>query len=245
MTNLVCLVPIYKANLEPLEQFSLDHSLTTLAGVPLLFIAPEGLDTSFYSERYGGKVRFFDPHCFSSVHNYSRLLMSESFYNSFLNYEFMLILQPDVFVFRNDLAYWVERPFDYIGAPWPDGFELRVNLGKFDGPLGKLVKAQVGNGGFSLRRTQKCLNLIREFPEAATVFTKTGSNEDLFFSVMGSLSNDFVIPNEITASCFATELKPEYYYQVNNGRLPMGTHAWWRCNLEFWKRHLPPLPVIL
>jgi hypothetical protein len=57
-----------------------------------------------------------------------------------------------------------------------------------------------------------------------------------------SLSNDFVIPNEITASRFSMELQPSYYYAVNGGHLPMGGHAWWKYEPQFWRPHLPGMP---
>jgi hypothetical protein len=242
MARIVVVVPIYKPTLDPLEQFSLDNSLATLAGVPVVFLAPQDLDTRYYQDRYQGRFQLFERSWFSSVYNYNRLLVSEFFYTMFLDYEFMLVLQPDAYVFRNDLPLWVERPFDYIGAPWREGYELLVNLDHFTGDRGKQIRVYVGNGGLSLRRNRKCLDLIREFPEAATMFVRSGSNEDLFFSIMGALSKDFIIPNEITASLFATELNARYYYQVNGNRLPMGTHAWWRWDREFWKTHMPPLP---
>ena len=30
----------------------------------------------------------------------------------------MLIYQLDAFVFQDDLAYWCQQNYDYIGAPW-------------------------------------------------------------------------------------------------------------------------------
>ena len=96
----------------------------------------------------------------------------------------------------------------------------------------------VGNGGLSLRRIKKCLSLLEEFREIVQVFEQTGSSEDLFFSVMGALSGDFVIPNEMTASRFSLELKPSYYFDVNGGKLPMGGHAWWKYEPEFWQTYL-------
>jgi hypothetical protein len=54
---------------------------------------------------------------------------------------------------------------------------------------------------------RKCLALLDEFDVAVDVFTRSGSSEDLFFSVMGSLSGDFVIPNQMTAARFSLEKK--------------------------------------
>lgn len=237
--KIVVLVPIYKKDLDPLEKYSLDYSLSTLVGRKVIFIGPKSLDRSYYSEHYATiPFHSFAAPCFESVEEYNRLLLSPSFYSRFSGYKFILILQTDAIVLRDELDYWCDQPFDYIGSPWPDGYELFLNAGLFEGSYGKRVKVTVGNGGLSLRRVKKCLNLLKEFEISLDVFIRTGSSEDLFFSVMGALSGDFVVPNEITASRFALELRPSYYFHVNGGQVPMGGHAWWKNEPEFWQAQL-------
>lgn len=243
MEKVIIIVPIYKEILGMREFFSLDHSLKALSSYSLTFIAPIGLNVSNYADRYNGTFRFYKPEFFSSVQGYNRLLASEAFYVSFKDVEFLVILQPDVFVFRDDLPRWLDSPFDYVGAPWPNGYDLRIQAGKFAAiPDGKVIKTYVGNGGFSLRRREKCISLIREYPDIANWFVHSGSNEDLFFSIMGSLSSDFVIPNQMMASQFSVELEPEHYFVLNDHTLPMGVHAWEKYNPDFWRAHMPPWP---
>lgn len=244
MPSVIVVVPIYKTELDALEKYSLDHSLAALSGRDVVFIGPNGLDRTFYRDHYG-TIDFvgFEDACFSSIPGYNRLLLSGDFYQRFADHEFMLVLQTDAIVLRDELDYWCARPFDYVGAPWPDGVDLFVNVGRFDGDNGRRVRATVGNGGFSLRRIQKCMALLAEFPEAVEVFTRTGSSEDLFFSLIGTLSANFIIPNEITASRFSLELKPSYYYCVNGGVLPMGGHAWWKYEAAFWEAFLKDCPI--
>ena len=243
--NVVVLVPVYLTHLPPIEEYSLDVSLQALRGRTVFFIAPSGLSKDYYAQRYP-QVGFidFDPGYFASIAGYNRLLLAESFYQRFEAFQFMLILQTDAVVLRDELEVWTQAPFDYVGAPWPDGNELFVNLGRFEGVYGKRVRVHVGNGGLSLRRIARCRALLREFADATGVFLQSGSSEDLFFSFMGALSQDFVLPNEITASRFALELKPSYYFHVNGGAVPMGGHAWWKYEPAFWKALLPPAPVL-
>jgi hypothetical protein len=245
--NIVVLVPIYRALLEPLEQFSLDYSLGKLqAGREVRFIAPRSLDTSLYEGRYPGlPIDRFDDECFASIPGYNRLLMSRAFYARYPDHAFMLILQTDAILLRDELDDWCARPYDYVGAPWPDGLDIQVNLDQFKGENAKRVHARVGNGGLSLRRSAKCIALMEEFPEALSVFCKTGSSEDIFFSIMGTLSLDFILPNERVASLFALELRPEHYQAVNGDRLPMGGHAWWRYNMPYWAALLDQAPPVL
>ncbi len=239
------LVPIYQPELSALEAYSLDVSLRVLEGRVVFFIAPSGLPRAYYEKRYPGvPFLFFDPLYFASIQGYSRLLLDESFYQRFIDHEFVLILQTDAVLLRDDLDTWAAEPFDYIGAPWPNGHELFVNLGRFEGRFGKRVKAHVGNGGLSLRRTRQCIALLREFKDATSVFTQAGSSEDLFFAFMGLLSKDFVLPGEITASMFSLELDPSYYVHVNGGVLPMGGHAWWKHDRAFWDQLLPAPPLL-
>jgi hypothetical protein len=239
----IVVVPIYKAELDEFERFSLAHSLAVLENRPVRFVGPEGLDTRFYAATWPD-IPFlaFAPEYFASIPGYNRLLLSHAFHAPFGAWEFMLLLQTDAIILRDELDYWCSQPFDYVGAPWPTQYELFVELDRFVGGRGKHMKVSVGNGGLSLRRIAKCRALLDEFPDATRVFEHTGSSEDLFYAVMGALSNDFVIPNEITASRFSMELQPSYYYAVNGGHLPMGGHAWWKYEPQFWRPHLPGMP---
>lgn len=244
--RVVVLIPIYKRELGPLEQFSIDFSLAQMPRRKCCFVAPAGLDCAYYRARYPQVgYEFFSADYFTSVEGYSRLLVSHDFYRRFQAQEFMLILQPDAILLRDELDYWTAQPFDYIGAPWPDGVELMVRRDRFGDAHARRVRAAVGNGGFSLRRIRPCLALLDEFPETCAVFAQTGTNEDSFFSLLGQLSTGFVIPNEITASRFAMELKPESYYAVNGRRFPMGVHAWGVVAPRFWAPCIPQLAAIL
>lgn len=223
-----------------MEQFSLDYSFRHMRQRDVFFIAPESLDVSYYAERYphAGVLRF-DDHYFASIKGYNLLLLAPGFYEDLgAKHAFSLILQTDAILLRDELDHWCSLPYDYIGAPWPQGFEVRVNLDCFEGALGKQLKVHVGNGGLSLRRNQACADLLREFPQASDMFKRSGSSEDLFFALMGSQSARFVLPNERVASLFALELEPERYFAINAGAAPMGGHAWWRYDQAFWNRLL-------
>ncbi len=242
MSSLVILVPVYKAVLPGIEAFSLRHSLAQLkAGREVRFIAPASLDIAWYHAEFPGlPVDRYDDACFASIPGYNRLLMGTAFYERYIAREFMLILQTDAILLRDDLDDWCAQPYDYVGAPWPDGVQIKVQLDQFQGELAKQVKVHVGNGGLSLRRNRACIDLIREFPQAVGFFDKTGSSEDLFFSIMGSLSARCVLPGEMAAARFSLELKPELYHARMGGRAPMGGHAWWKYNPGYWLAQLGP-----
>lgn len=239
-TDRLCVViPIYLPQLTGFEEFSFQYSVPFLAGRNVAFIAPSTLDAGWYIERCPhAEVRRFDDKYFASIKGYNHLLLDPDFYSGFLPFEYVLILQNDAMLLSDDVDPWLNKGFDYIGAPWPAGVEVFVNTERFEGEFGKRIRAHVGNGGFSLRRVKKCIALLHEFAVSRDVFIRAGSSEDLFFSLLGGLSADFVIPNEITASMFSLELTPEYYFHVNGGVIPLGTHAWWKRSRGFWRTHV-------
>lgn len=242
MRDVVVVVPIYKPQLADLDAYSLNYSLDKLRGRDILFICPNGLDVGFYQDKYpGANYLRFDGNYFSSVQGYSNLLLSIDFYEKLEAYKFVLILQTDAILLEDGLDYWVEKSFDYIGAPWPGGMSQWVNFDKFSGGSGIQVRAHVGNGGLSLRSVKKCIALIKEFPDAVEVYRANAFNEDCYFAVMGSLSLDFKIPNQISASLFSLELSPRHYFGITKIN-PMGSHGWWKYDALFWLERLTPLP---
>jgi hypothetical protein len=244
MNKTAILVPVYQAELSPLERYSLDYTLASLQNRDIFFIAPESLQTAYYQEQYPQiQLNFFSDHFFASVAGYSKLLLDVAFYERYAAYEFVLIVQTDAVILKDDLEYWENKTFDYIGAPWPQGMNQLINVDRFGGDLAKKVRAHVGNGGLSLRRVNKCIQLLKEFPQAVELYRHLECNEDGFFSILGQLSHDFVLPNEMTAGLFSLELKPEYY-QAANRQDPMGIHGWWKYNPEFCLQRMKPTPPI-
>lgn len=239
MKKIAVVVPIYKPKLDVLEDLSFKHSLKILGKREIFFICPKNLDTSYYREQYGFISYIdFDETYFNSLIAYSNLMMSRSFYERFSSFDFILVLQPDAIILSDDLDYWMNQPYDYIGAPWPDGINIKIRLGRFMFKK-KSFTIYVGNGDLSLRRVDKTLLLIDEFEKVKHNLIKKGYVEDIFFGLAGSLSKEFNIPNQMVASRFSLELKPSYFYKLNGGNLPMGGHAWWKHEPEFWRAHVP------
>jgi Protein of unknown function (DUF5672) len=239
LARTVTVVPIYRAELPADEAWAMERSLPLLAGRRVVFIGPQSLDARWYRSRYPQVelMRFDDSH-FASVKGYNLLLLDPAFYQAFAAHAFMLVLQTDAVLLSDQLDHWAGQPYDYVGAPWPQGIEISVQLDRHQGGHHRKVFAKVGNGGFSLRRIQACLNLLAEFPDGLALFRRSGSSEDIFFSVLGSLSTRFVLPGEMVAAQFAWELLPESYHAML-GQLPMGVHAWRKHSPDFWRAQWP------
>ena len=184
MHSVAVVVPIYQPDLPPIEWLALSYSLARLAPTrAVCFVGPERLDASAYEARFPGRpvLRFADDY-FASIQGYNRLLLGREFYARFLRHEFTLVLQTDALLLRDDLDAWMAQPYDYVGAPWPEGVDIFVNLDRYAGEHGQSVKARVGNGGLSLRRNRACLNLMDEFPQALAYFTGSASSEAVSYT---------------------------------------------------------------
>lgn len=61
-------------------------------------------------------------------------------------------------------------------------------------------------------------------------------NEDVFWGLLaGCCFEWFSVPSPEEAAGFAIELQPERMVALNGGRIPMGAHAWWKYDLNFWR----------
>ena len=230
--DVAILVPIYQTTLSNEDTVGLCRSLEALNNRRITFIHPKNMDLTLY--RNLSQRAEYDEVWFSSITNYNRLLLSPAFYKRYQAFEFILILQTDAVVLRDDLQQWLEAVFDYVGAPWPNGYELFVNLDRYAGVNGKVVKAHVGNGGLSLRRVRACLDLMAEFPQTLDYFQKSGSSEDLFFAFMGQVSQRFILPSETRAALFSLELQAGKYFAMGGNVAPLGGHAWFKYEPQFW-----------
>ncbi len=89
-------------------------------------------------------------HVLSSEWNYNRYLIDASFYQQFIQYEYILIYQLDCLVFHDNLLYWCDQGWDYVGAPWFHRYENDASGGFWS----------VGNGGLSLRRVRSHIDVL-------------------------------------------------------------------------------------
>jgi hypothetical protein len=233
--NCAVLIPIYKNQLDEDELFSVKTSLSNLQGHDIYWVAPAGLDLSFYNENFGAiTAQYFDADYFKNIAGYNKLLTSPFFYETFIKYDFSLICQPDAIVLKPELNDWLEKPYDYIGAPWPNGYSLKIQTKKIPIPEGITCTAFVGNGGLSLRRNQACIDLLNEFDDLAELWGTQGHAEDLFFAFAHNLSRNFSVPNLMSAATFAHDIDPEYLYKLTGQQIPFGVHAWSKYNRSHW-----------
>jgi hypothetical protein len=233
-------LPIYRPRLNDELLATVDRAIALLQHGDWHLVAPMSLETSFYEQRYGKPIVRFPDTCLDSVHNYSRLLLTDGFYATFAQYEYMLVIQDDVYVLRDDLTYWQARRLDYIGAPWPRGHEYDLSMSRKPDIREYTITAYVGNGGFSLRRIAACRQLLAEFAEEAAWFRTHQVSEDLFFASLGQFSQQFILPRLRVAAAFAWESDLRRMHVLCNGQLPMAIHAYDKVDPEFFASTIAP-----
>ena len=259
----IVVVPIHKLNPNKWECLSFEQCCRILEGHPICIVTHHEIEIKNYqniASKFGIKllIEYFNPCFFASISGYNRLMLDKSFYSRFSSYQYMLIYQLDAWVFRDELDYWCNQGYDYIGAPWIKKNETD-NTFQFDG---------VGNGGFSLRRIQHFIdvlsykgpvrdgsklnlrpslkNKIYKFLYAhgyqnTIAYLKKDETlyEDIFLSIF--LSDTKLranIPTPEIASQFAFEKEPSYLYSKNH-KLPFGCHAWQKYEFTtFWQQHI-------
>lgn len=257
----VVVIPIHSENPTPYELISFRQCFKVLSKYDIVVIAPNGLSLQKYREQVVTfRVLYIDSSWLSSILKYNKLKLSNFFYSLFKDYNYLLTYELDAFVFKDELTEWCNKGYDYIGAPWFDGYTSPTLENKIVG---------VGNSGFSLRNIYTIRGILKHFyfynPKESSgrknkvknfinyPFRKlknlTGENftiqkyydwyEDYFFStIVPTKVPDFKIAPVNDAMKFSFEVNPEILYEINDRQLPFGCHAWLRYNVTFWKPYI-------
>jgi hypothetical protein len=233
-------IPVHRPRLQRLDAFSLARCQKVLAKYPRILVCPHGMDTGAYRELLPGlSQRSFSAEFFRSERGYNRLLRTPTFYDAFAAYQHILIYQADCYVFEDRLSDFVERDYDYVGAPWThfDWLLERTPLLRFLPRLERWLQP-VGNGGLSLRRVAVFRKLARRFERLGMALDV---HEDLYFcQLIARLSPELRLASFDEALRFAFELEPARCFELNGRRLPFGCHAFERYDFAFWRSMFDP-----
>lgn len=257
LNKVAVVIPVYKTALEDYEVISLRQCCRILGAYPLILIKPEQLSIETYLpffENSNLHMESFPDHFFKDIKGYNQLMLSAAFYERFLDYDFMLIYQLDAFVFKDELVFWCQQGFDYIGAPWIERYKwkdkflsslhYRLNRKAPNSNLPTLLQFynRVGNGGFSLRRIEKFYNLCKTERERIDFYNAHNDskffNEDVFWSLeVNRLRKRLYIPDHMKAIRFSIEQQPELAMEFMGDVLPFGLHG---INVypDFWRPYI-------
>jgi len=252
MNDKVCIVtPFHKSDLSDNEKLSLKTIQKHFKNEKKFLVTFHDNKIDFPNfERINFNKNFFE-----NIQGYNNLCTSTEFYRSFLDFEYMLICQLDVIVLKNNLSEFMSRNISYIGAPtgkkspfdrsrkklWGrryfcnGGFSLRkisdfisvLESSKVRYPFNYLTIYECLKSGFF-----KYINLYLK-----TLFSKSiykGEffakhlyiKEDSFWTYFAPLFyNKYSLPTIDQANSFCFDGNPNFFYKMNNYKLPMALHG--------------------
>lgn len=150
-----------------------------------------------------------------TLRNFNSKIISQHWYwKRFEEYEYVLHYELDAWVFSDQLEYWCNQEYDYIGAPWPQ-------------------LSEVGNSGFSLMKVSKIL----EITQMDNVVV--GFNQNFDFVWCHDHKGLLKVPTVEIAAKFSFELQPSKMYQLIGQKMPFGCHKPLAYEYQtFWKQHI-------
>lgn len=258
MKNCAVVIPFYKDSLTPWEQVSYARTVNILKGYDIFAVQPEGKSYHQLQDLSISNVSVvgFSAHYFSSIEGYNALMLSKDFYEAFKDYEFVLIVQLDALVLSNQLRFFLEKKWDYWGAPWV-GFDICSNkklvpylpwyrqISWINRVLIKRGFWHVGNGGVSLRRVSRFIKVL-DLNEKLGAYDlhQLPINEDNFWSFCANkIDPEFQVASFSDALKFAFETNPRMSFELNNKKLPFACHAFEKHDFNFWHETLDKMGI--
>lgn len=244
-------VPLYTTSLNDNDLMSLKRTIAVLGNYTFNFACPQHLDLAplhnLLKKVKHNIVRFEDAY-FKGISGYNKLMLSDAFYKKFDSFDYILICQTDVYVFKDELLSWCAKGYDYIGAPWLASkrnfynkalFEVRNFFKKKKKSTNHFFK--VGNGGFSLRKVSKMYEITTNQKENIAYLQENRNRyshhvEDVYFSMVAPTLTDIKIPDYKEAVDFCIDRKPHIGLKLNGGKLPFACHGFNKPKVRaFWE----------
>ncbi|MPR36783.1 DUF5672 family protein [Salmonirosea aquatica] len=218
MTELVTvLVPLFGLPLTPLETYSLQTCQRHLGDFPITFLKSDSLTLS-------DEVRSicptadsvsFDPRYLANRTGYTKLLLGENLYEQFSWSRYLLILELNTVVTKNELAYWCRQGYDLIQA-FPTFDEkvspVRSMVRRFS-PTAHLAPQSYErqtferSAGISLRRVKSFQKLVRRKKRSMNRFLTDypdPQNDSLFWEYfVNRWRPELITPNALARRHFA------------------------------------------
>ena len=236
----VCIViPIYKDNINnKLIEYEIDsirNTIRLMKNYDIYFLCNENLNTLWYKKIKSNSQQniYFKYYNFKNREEYINMCLDYKFYKIFYNYDYMLICQTDVWIFKDELLYWCNKGYDYIGAP---------NNVQNEGLNELFIKTHINhncndininedilhyNGGFSLRNIKSFYKICFEKESFIKSYPNTfiSSHEDLFICYV--LKTYLNFPSFKEAGMFSLEqfFNKNIYYKYFRNDLPFGCHG--------------------
>jgi hypothetical protein len=218
--NKCCIVFVtHKDKLEGNEELSLKQCIKVFSEKrTIMVVVPDNISTEYY-DQYGDSINIckVNSKWLSNYREYNSMCVNKEFYKLFTDYDYILIYQSDCWAFEDKLDYFMNLGYDWYGAPW------RAYDCAF---WGKERKTSVGNGGLSLRKVSKMIDVTTKYDNNGGIIRY---NEDGWFCF--DHKDEMNICDLKNACNFSFEKSSEEILQ-NIDTHPMGMHGDFNC--RFW-----------
>lgn len=230
MSKLAIITPIHKPILNELEVIRLTLTLKFNPQYNHFFVTPETMKTDQLKFLFPkSNFKFFNNNYFRSKQTYNDLMLELDFYESFIDYEYMLIHQTDAFLIK-DITSVLKQNFVYLGASWNPEFIVTNLLGRLyiNRKISRIIpstKLVSGNGGLSLRKTSTILEVLNYFKLknlfAPQIFQQRKIAEDILLVFMLHVYGIAPIPKSVADLYFVESMKLSFSGATNK----FGFHA--------------------
>ena len=156
-TRMVVVVPLYKDKFTAFEKRNLANTFRLLKDrYDICILCPRLLKGDFIKRTFGFTPQYYREASvyFSGKNSYSKLMERPDLYDKFSAWNYMLLVQPDVWLFNktpyNIENFLVKNPV-YMGALWHEDYSRTIGM----------KGVTCGNGGLSLRNTRRLAQLLR------------------------------------------------------------------------------------
>ena len=271
--KLAIIIPIYEDLIMGSDAYnSVCNTIEKCSERPVFFLLPCNRYLGFklvesLLSKFDIRTILLDDEHFASVQSYNKLLLNPDFYLKFNCYEFIAIVQTDVWIFKDGFNEYTDLGFTYIGgitfkrwykkshwridnilAPINGGMSVR-NVDDFIEILGsekrlgmiffiKRLYFHWKIGGFSFRRVNEIIRSQR----IRTYCKAPEYNEDVVLYFISQVDRRFSIPHWTQSKLFCWDAAPGLLFE-NFKELPMAAHAYCRDdfpyegNRTFWSKY--------
>lgn len=237
--------PYQGTPLNDVARISFSRTAKILAKHRWIFALPEGTSTSeLCSLKADLEFRFFPQYFFVSKRAAQLFYMHPIFYDAFSDLDYILVHQPDVYVFQDQLSCWMDymstNQYDYVGAPWLNHEWLRFARN----PMARLpwhwfLNEKVGSGGFSIRNPKRFSQIARRYYKLIKRLSSFIPEDVWWCQLVQMVGESVRRPPADVALRFAFETQSQRCLELNNGLLPFAVHGWNRHDWNIWRELIP------
>ena len=223
----VIIVHIYKEKFNYFEEKSIENLFELLGNkYDIYAICPEIMNLNYYIKKFNFKKYVpFSSIYFTHPLGYSYLMTNIKLYEYFSEYKYMLIHQPDAWIFSDNLEEWIKKDYDMIGTI--NYYHMFNNHKLSYYKISENFK--LFNGGLSLRKISWMIDNLKNIKfthikhnDNNYKYNNYYFNEDNFISLEFK-HNNFPSIKECYNFCI-THINLLQYLFTNEYKFPFGIH---------------------